>query len=141
GIEQRQRAAHDLFGAAEWIAVERLQEARHVKRRRRRDRERELTGAWNEIGEEVAIQGQRLALSKRLDRAASQDLSGGLHHKRVLTLKRELSGAGQADRHGSCAYALGFDGQAQAPALLGVERDGLGGIGNRERSVRLDRDL
>ena len=32
GVEQRQRAADDLLGAAERIAVERLQQARHVER-------------------------------------------------------------------------------------------------------------
>jgi hypothetical protein len=37
-IEQRQRPAHDLLGAAERIAVERRDQRRNVERRRRRNR-------------------------------------------------------------------------------------------------------
>ena len=44
-IEQRQRAAHDLLRAAVRIAVEGLEQPRHVEARERRDRDRDGPGA------------------------------------------------------------------------------------------------
>ena len=73
-IEQRQRAAGDLLGAAERIAVERLQQRRGVERGRRPDRERDRAGARHEIGEQIVRQRQALALGDRLHRAARQHL-------------------------------------------------------------------
>ncbi len=53
-VEQRQRAADDLLGAAIGIAVERLQQPRHVERGERRDRDRDRAGAGQDIGHEIA---------------------------------------------------------------------------------------
>ena len=64
-----------------------------------------------------------------------------MHLKRVLALGREVSGAGDVHRHGASAHALGLDGEAHGAALLGVERDALGCVGEGERSVAADRDL
>ena len=70
-IEQRQRAARDLLGAAERIAVERLQQRRDVERGRGTDRELHAAGARHQIGEQVARDRDALALARSAARCGA----------------------------------------------------------------------
>ena len=99
-IEQRQRAAGDLLGAAERIAVERLEQRRGVERGRGPDRERHRAGARHQIGEQVVRQREALAPGERLHRAARQHLRRRLDVERVAALQREAAGPG--DLHLRC---------------------------------------
>ena len=93
-IEQRQRAAGDLLGTAERIAVERLEQRRRVERGRGTDRERNRAGARHQIGEQIVRQRQALAPGERLHRAARQHLRRRLDVQRIGALEREVAGTG-----------------------------------------------
>ena len=73
-IEHRHRAAGDLLGTAERIAVELVEQRGDVERSRDRDRQADAAGARHEVGEHVLRQRQRLAGRKRPHGPARQDL-------------------------------------------------------------------
>ena len=52
-VEQRQRAAGDLFGTAERIAIERFEQTCRIERRRDTDRYRDRSSARYEVREQV----------------------------------------------------------------------------------------
>ena len=106
-IEQRQRAAGDLLGAAERIAVERLQQRRGIERGRETDRERDAAGARHEIGEQVVREREALALGDRPHRAARQHLRRRLDVERIAALEREAARPGDAAPSTSPMPAVG----------------------------------
>ena len=73
-VEQRQRAAGGLLGAAERIAVERLQQRRDVERGRGTDRELHAAGARHEIGEQVARDRDALAFRRSAARCGASSI-------------------------------------------------------------------
>ena len=120
-IEQRQRAAGDLLGAAERIAVERREQRRRVERGRQPDRDRHAAGSRHEVGEQVVRQRDALAARHGLHRAAGEDLRRRLHRQRIVAFERKA--ARPAHAHGDIADADGGRRQRQrhGAALLGVE--------------------
>ena len=130
-VQQRQRAAGDLLGASERIAVERRQQRRGIERGREPDRDRHAARSGHEIGEQVVRQRDALAPGDGLHRTAREDLRRGLDRQRVGAFEREA--ARPADAHGDVADADAGRRQRQrhGAALLGVEpyrlRRGLAG--------------
>ena len=82
-VEQRHRPAGDLLGAAERIAVERVQQRGGIERGRDADRQADAAGARHEIGEHVVRQRQPLALGERPHGAPRQDLGRRPHVERI----------------------------------------------------------
>ena len=124
-IEQRQRAAGDLLGAAERIAVERRQQRRRVERGRQADRQRDAAGARHEVGEQVARQREALAFRQRLDGAARQDLGRGSHRERIAALERKSARTADAHDDGGSADGRRRQRHGDGAALLGGEPEHL----------------
>ena len=139
-IKQRQRAARGLFRATERIAVERLEQRRHIKRGRGTDRELNAASARHEVGEQVARQRDAFALGDRPHGAARQDLRRRLGGERVAALHLEPVRAADADRHVADADRGRVDRQADAGALLAGEADLLLRLAHGERAVGLHAD-
>ena len=140
-VEERQRAAHDLLRAAERIAVERGEQARHVERRGRRHRQRDASRAGHEIGEHVVAERDALPGPERLHRAPRENLRGGVHRERIAPRHGEVLGTRDRDIDQALADAAGRERENRGTALLGIERDRLLGLGHAERTGSRDGDL
>ena len=117
-IEKRQRAARDLFRAAERITVERGEQPRRIERRQRADRERYRAGTRHEIGEHVARDREAFALGQWLDRPARHDASGRAHRERVTALQGKAARAADADPHRAVAGGRGGERHIGGATLL-----------------------
>ena len=139
GVEQRHGAADRLFGAAIGVTVERLQDRRGVERAERRSRDRDRSGARDEVGDQIV--GDRLAGAgrQRMDRAAI-DVGSARRDAERKSLGRGQARAGDLEVEGRGSDAGGGDRHRHRGALMRVElhRAGQGvGVG-RQRPVNIE---
>ncbi len=140
-IKQRQRAADDLLRAAIGIAVERLQQSRHIDRADRRHRQRHPACAGHEIGEEIARERQTGARRQRLHAAARELAGAGTDIERERLVEVEI-GTGQPQIYIGAPDAGGRDRNRDRIARTRGERERfcqcVGGSGHRPMQAECD---
>ena len=139
-VEQRQRPAHGLLGAAVGIAVEGIEDARHVEGPVRPHRDGHLGAAQDQVVQQIARQGDLAGLGGERGHRQALDVAG-----RYLDVEGErtphIDAAGPGDAQGELRqpHLGGLQLERLALALAGGQRDAVRESG-RYPAIRLPLD-